>query len=408
MTLFISLSIWTAFTTISTASQSKLISLDLESNNNSLSTSTANLIPSPGRTLYFDTLHYDLDISIDDDLDAIHIFSDGMTVTTLDNTSIFTISFPDDIPISSNGVHLNYHDPDDWSSIHEEYDAVAISIRRRLWGWNSRQRPKYKGRYVADGINRKFKDAQGTCRHLYGELASIMSVQEEEQAKTLCSQWNLGNCWIGYKRPWSHWEDGRRPTYLHWIPGEPNNYGGNEDCAEMKYSGQWNDIKCKKQRIGICERPRIHVVGHYIAVMRALSWRDANKRCQELFSTDLATIENARENIMVRRACSAFGKGEAHCWIGLKRPFKTWNDGEDARITNWADGTLVGDDSIEIVVAKPNLKIRFEISFQIEFQNVGCCIFCGIPYALCSSNLVSLRNVDYSNVLTDYISVYTH
>ena len=69
-----------------------------------------------------------------------------------------------------------------------------------------------------------------------------MSKEEEEQVKDLCAMINLGNCWIGYKKPWGHWEDGRRPTYLHWKPGEPNNYGGNEGCAEIHTSGQWNDI----------------------------------------------------------------------------------------------------------------------------------------------------------------------
>eukprot|EP00486_Rosalina_sp_Unknown_P004046 CAMPEP_0201578152 /NCGR_PEP_ID=MMETSP0190_2-20130828/24902_1 /ASSEMBLY_ACC=CAM_ASM_000263 /TAXON_ID=37353 /ORGANISM="Rosalina sp." /LENGTH=201 /DNA_ID=CAMNT_0048011015 /DNA_START=102 /DNA_END=704 /DNA_ORIENTATION=+ len=199
---------------------------------------------------------------------------------------------------------LNYDLPTDWDEIYENgahNTDFNLAIRRRL-GWYNHVR--HRGRYVADSITRRFKDAQNNCRHLYGDLASIMSKEEEEQVKDLCAMINLGNCYIGYKKPWGHWEDGRRPTYLHWKPGEPNNYGGNEGCAEIHTSGQWNDIKCTLSRIGICERARIHVVGHYIAVMRKLNWADSNKRCQELFSTDLATIENARENIMVRRACS--------------------------------------------------------------------------------------------------------
>lgn len=41
--------------------------------------------------------------------------------------------------------------------------------------------------------------------------------------------------------------DGSRPTYTPWASGEPNNYGGNEDCAHMrsKSSGyKWNDVAC--------------------------------------------------------------------------------------------------------------------------------------------------------------------
>ncbi|KAI8775664.1 C-type lectin domain family 17, member A, partial [Biomphalaria glabrata] len=29
-----------------------------------------------------------------------------------------------------------------------------------------------------------------------------------------------------------------------WNNGEPNNYGGNEDCVEMYTSGVLNDINC--------------------------------------------------------------------------------------------------------------------------------------------------------------------
>ena len=122
-------------------------------------------------------------------------------------------------------------------------------------------------------------------------------------------------------------------------------------------------ILCTLSRIGICERARIHVVGHYIAVMRSLNWADANKRCQELFSTDLATIENARENIMVRRACSALD-ADGDCWIGLRRPFGTWQDGEDAKVHNWADGMLY----IYLYFGFANL---YYIQLQGEPNNAG-------------------------------------
>eukprot|EP01084_Bolivina_argentea_P244597 409727_1 len=117
-------------------------------------------------------------------------------------------------------------------------------------------------------------------------------------------------------------------------------------------SGRWNDIRCRDQRVAICERPRVHFVGHYIAVMRKLDFKRANKRCQELFSTDLATIENARENILVRRACSALD-AEAECWIGLQRPFNSWNDGEMLEVDNWAEGEPNGASNAACTIMKP-------------------------------------------------------
>jgi len=341
------------FTSLSNSSNSrqpsKLLSINNALTSSQQNTSSAPSISSPlltgQHTHYFESFHYKFDIDDYDDIDFVALDDNGiLSVSTHLNDTIYKLDLADIFdatPAWSNALNLDYDSLASWDAIYESEsiasannDNLSNHIRRRLGWWNI---ARHKGRYVADGVTRRFKDAQNNCRHLYGDLASIMSKEEEEKVKDLCAAWNLGNCWIGYKKPWGHWEDGRRPTYLHWKPGEPNNYGGNEGCAEISSSGQWNDIKCTLSRIGICERARIHVVGHYIGVMRSLSWADANKRCQELFSTDLATIENARENIMVRRACSAFD-AKAQCWIGLHRPFRTWVDGEDMKVDNWADG----------------------------------------------------------------------
>lgn len=51
------------------------------------------------------------------------------------------------------------------------------------------------------------------------------------------------------------WVDGSSSTYTNWdsISNEPNNYGGNENCAIMwnrhNDNGNWNDEKCFVIRI---------------------------------------------------------------------------------------------------------------------------------------------------------------
>ena len=55
-------------------------------------------------------------------------------------------------------------------------------------------------------------------------------------------------CWIGFSDINSEgtftWADGSGVTYTRWNSGEPNNSGGNEDCAELYSHSYWNDAPC--------------------------------------------------------------------------------------------------------------------------------------------------------------------
>ena len=49
------------------------------------------------------------------------------------------------------------------------------------------------------------------------------------------------------------WSDGSPLQYVKWSPGEPNNAGGNEDCAEYNvYNNAWNDNSCYIPNAYIC------------------------------------------------------------------------------------------------------------------------------------------------------------
>ena len=42
--------------------------------------------------------------------------------------------------------------------------------------------------------------------------------------------------------------NGRKPHYVHWSGGEPNNSGGSEDCTVYLLSRKaWNDTKCSNK-----------------------------------------------------------------------------------------------------------------------------------------------------------------
>ncbi|CAM9351889.1 unnamed protein product [Heterosigma akashiwo] len=49
------------------------------------------------------------------------------------------------------------------------------------------------------------------------------------------------------------WEDGSTLAYTNWMDGEPNSYGGDEDCAAMIGKGTWIDIGCEAPLPFICK-----------------------------------------------------------------------------------------------------------------------------------------------------------
>ncbi|KTF75904.1 hypothetical protein cypCar_00045890, partial [Cyprinus carpio] len=59
------------------------------------------------------------------------------------------------------------------------------------------------------------------------------------------------------------WVDNSTLKQGFWLKGEPNNYGGNEDCIQLNYNREkpgwsplnsWNDVACSEKIKGICEK----------------------------------------------------------------------------------------------------------------------------------------------------------
>ena len=51
------------------------------------------------------------------------------------------------------------------------------------------------------------------------------------------------------------WPDGLKLTFQPWADGEPNDWGGGEDCAALNWhgSGGWNDVGCDAELGLVCE-----------------------------------------------------------------------------------------------------------------------------------------------------------
>ena len=90
-----------------------------------------------------------------------------------------------------------------------------------------------------------------------------MTAQSQPAAGALRARFPGDNAWVGIddltiKFTWHHrlgrrvvWKSGG-PSNVNWSPGEPNNAGGSEDCAEIYTTGNLNDIGCGAIRRIMC------------------------------------------------------------------------------------------------------------------------------------------------------------
>ena len=102
----------------------------------------------------------------------------------------------------------------------------------------------------------RFQDrakVQQICSSLGANLPIIRNSGEGDFIfKLLKNKAGLSNegVWLGLKRHGSsfRWYDGTSAGYQIWGNREPNNLGGNENCAQMykggSNAGKWNDHQC--------------------------------------------------------------------------------------------------------------------------------------------------------------------
>jgi len=123
----------------------------------------------------------------------------------------------------------------------------------------------YMGR--KESVN--WQTAKERCACFGGQLATWSNDNDYNAIKSVRSQ--LGNnAWVGFhdldaERSWKmidgatdfcapHTNTGTDCDDIdEWQPGEPNDYGSGEDCAELYSNGKLNDLFCTWSRYYICE-----------------------------------------------------------------------------------------------------------------------------------------------------------
>uniref|UniRef100_A0A0B7B8E9 C-type lectin domain-containing protein n=1 Tax=Arion vulgaris TaxID=1028688 RepID=A0A0B7B8E9_9EUPU len=139
---------------------------------------------------------------------------------------------------------------------------LAVTVTCALGGCPAGWR-EFKG--YCYSFNREplpWASAYAFCNSIGARLAEIDGAERDQWLIAQLDQLNFSQTFVGLTRrirlvEWL-WEPSLRNTakYSNWNPGEPNNYGLNEECLEIKFSARkgWNDIYCGESRPYICEK----------------------------------------------------------------------------------------------------------------------------------------------------------
>ncbi len=99
-----------------------------------------------------------------------------------------------------------------------------------------------------------WQNVEASCVSNNAHLVTINNAAENSFVNGLTG---VNSAWIGLNDialEGSYVWSGEQSSYLNWNSGEPNNWGGIEDCDHIiGGSGAWNDLSCASALIGICE-----------------------------------------------------------------------------------------------------------------------------------------------------------
>ncbi|XP_071133188.1 perlucin-like protein [Mytilus edulis] len=106
-------------------------------------------------------------------------------------------------------------------------------------------------------------EAERICRNMGAYLVKVTDAKENSWIKNIIITKKVvaQNYWMGAQDQlkegeWRWVSDQSKVQYSGWSTGEPNNYGGNEDCVlfYLPCSFNWNDGRCHFPYGYICEK----------------------------------------------------------------------------------------------------------------------------------------------------------
>lgn len=112
--------------------------------------------------------------------------------------------------------------------------------------------------YCVDTLS--WAGAEADCKSQGGHLVSIHSSTEFQTIANRAQSLNLGDFWLGLNDNQIEgkfvWTDNTPVNFTFWNGGEPNDWGGAEDCAHVYASNNtWNDLDCNAGLRYVCKLP---------------------------------------------------------------------------------------------------------------------------------------------------------
>ena len=104
-----------------------------------------------------------------------------------------------------------------------------------------------------------FDGSQRFCQSMGAKIAvaedgGSFNLMKRTQSKVCDAGWfYAGYTEVGGENQWRDVNTGRSLTWGNWIKGEPNNWGGYEDCVGSDQDGGFFDIKCEAKTCPICK-----------------------------------------------------------------------------------------------------------------------------------------------------------
>ncbi|XP_041458722.1 macrophage mannose receptor 1-like isoform X2 [Lytechinus variegatus] len=227
-----------------------------------------------------------------------------------------------------------------------------------------------------DAGKKSWMNANEYCMQSGGYLVSIHNQEENDFLNSYMLRFGIvegfDHPWIGLREYTTEgvftWSDRTAVDFTSWADGEPNDYNGEEQCAEFYYpAGSWNDANCAKETVFVCRKPfgsigpvtypptnppigncqpgwirfdnRCYKMYGIDDPNQRMSWFEARDTCKAIPNTNLVTIHS--HELQAFLTSKLIGTNIA-MWIGLSDSIISgrffWTDGSSVDYTYWNSG----------------------------------------------------------------------